>query len=146
MDMEERWRRLQKRLGYSDEELAILRSRPKYVKMVEQTPQFVTHRIIAEVVNSHGCICQLKVGDRIIMDGNGHLLRDECPERMCIWALAPLAGPVNAIFERFAEQLDPNDLVFDVVSCQDVGVECGGWGRILMRIRVEGPQRVERGT
>jgi len=140
-DIEKRWQRLQQRLGYSDEELAILRSRPKYVKMVEGTSQFVKSKIIAEVINSRGCICQFKVGDKIVMDGNGHLIRDECPARMCIWALAPLAGPVNAIFERFVEQLDPNDLVFDVVSCQDVGVECGGWGRILMKIRVESAER-----
>jgi len=140
MDVEERWKRLQQRLGYSDDELAILRSRPKYVKMVEETPQFTRNKIIAEVIKSQGCICQLKPGDRIVMDGNGHLITEESPKRICIWALAPLAGTVNAVFERFVEQLDPNDLVFDVVSCQDVGVECGGWGRVLMKIRVEGPE------
>ena len=140
MDIVERWKRLQKYLGYSDKEIAILRSTPKYVKMVELTPQFMTHKIIAEVVKSHGCHSQLKVGDRIVMNGNGQLIRDECPEKICIWALAPLGGIVNAVFERFAEQLDPNGLLFDVVNCQDVGVECGGWGQIQMKIRVEAPQ------
>lgn len=139
MDIEERWKRLQKYLGYNEKELAILRSTPKYVKMVEQTPQFTTHKIIAEVIKSHGCHSQLKVGDKIVMNGNGQLIRDECPEKICIWALAPLAGIVNAVFERFVEQLDPNGLVFNIVSCQDVGVECGGWGQIQMRVRVEGP-------
>lgn len=140
MDIEERWKRLQKYLGYNEKELAILRSTPKYVKMVEQTPQFTTHKIIAEVIKSHGCHSQLKVGDKIVMNGNGQLIRDECPEKICIWALAPLAGIVNAVFERFVEQLDPNGLVFNIVSCQDVGVECGGWGQILMKVRIEEPK------
>ncbi len=141
MDLEERWRRLQAHLGYSDEELASLRSNPRYRRMVEETPQFMTHKIVAEVVRSHGCHSQLKVGDRIVMNGNGQLIREECPERICIWALAPLAGIVNAVFERFVEQLDPNQLLFDVVHCQDVGPECGGWGQILMKVRVEGPSK-----
>ena len=43
-------------------------------------------------------------------------------------------------WKKLQQHLDPNDLVFNVVSCEDVGVECGGWGRILMKIRVEGPE------
>ena len=140
MDKEKLWKALQRHLGYNDEELKVFRSSPKNVKMVEQTPQFMTHKIIAEVVKSKGCHSQLKVGDRIVMNGNGQLIRDECPEKICIWALAPLGGFVSAVFERFMEQLDPNDLVFNVVSCQDVGLECGGWGQIVMKILVEGPK------
>lgn len=140
MDKEKMWMDLQKHLGYTDEELATFRSSPKNVKMVEETPQFMTHKIIAEVIKSNGCHSQLKVGDKIVMNGNGQLIRDECPEKICIWALAPLSGLVTAVFERFVEQLDPNALLFNVVSCQDVGIDCGGWGRILMKIRVEGPE------
>jgi len=140
MDKERLWRALQKHQGYSDEEMALFRSSPKNVKMVEETPQFMTHKIIAEVVQSQNCHSQLKVGDRIVMNGNGQLIRDECPEKICIWALAPLGGSVNAVFERFAEHLDPNDILFDKVGCQDVGVGCGGWGRIVMQIRVQGPE------
>ena len=140
MDLEERWKRFQKHQGYTDEELAILRSKPKYVKMVERTPQYVTHKIIAEVISSRNCHSQLKVGDKIVMNGNGQVLRDECPEKMCIWALEPLAALVNVIYERFAEDLDPNDLVVDRVTCQDVGVECGGFGQVMLRIYAEGPE------
>lgn len=141
MDLEEKWRRFQNHMGYTQEEVKTLRSNPKYRRMVEDTPQFMTHKIVAEVVRSHGCHSQLKVGDRIVMNGNGQLIREECPERICIWALAPLAGVVNAVFERFAAHLDPNGLLFDKLHCQDVGLECGGWGQILMQIHVEGPNR-----
>ena len=34
MDIEERWKKLQELLGYTDEQLAGFRSNPKYVKMV----------------------------------------------------------------------------------------------------------------
>ena len=139
MDNEKLWQALQKHLGYNDEELALFRSNPKNLKMV-QTPEFMTHKIVAEVIKSHGCHSQLKVGDRIVMNGNGQLIRDECPEKICIWALAPLGGIVGVVFERFVERLDPNDMLFNIVSCQDIGIECGGWGQILMKIRVEGPE------
>lgn len=139
MNKDKLWKSLQKHLGYTDEELNILRSTPKYVKMVEETPQFMTHKIIAEVIKSHGCHSQLKVGDRIVMNGNGQLITAECPDVVCIWALTKLGGLVNAVFERFVAQLDPNELVFDVVNCEDVGVHCGGWGQIQMKIKVEGP-------
>lgn len=140
MDIDERWQALKKHLGFDDREIEILRSNPKYQKMVESTPQFMTHKIVAEVIKSHGCHSGLEVGTRIVMNGNGQLIRDECPEKICIWALAPLGGMVNAVFERFMEDLDPNGMVFDVVHCMDVGVECGGWGQILMKIKVEGPE------
>ena len=121
MDIEERWQALKKHLGFDDRELGILRSNPTYVKMVESTPEFMTHKLVAEVINSHGCHSGLTVGTRIVMNGNGQLIRDECPENICIWALAPLSGMVNAVFERFMEGLDPNGMVFDVVHCMDVG-------------------------
>jgi len=140
VDMEARWRKFQARLGYSDEELARFRQNPKWVKMVEETPEFMTHRIIAEVVSSHGCHAQHKVGDKFVMDGNGQLITAECPQRMCVMALAPLVPAIYAIYERFAAKLDANGMLFDRVSCMDVGPECGGWGRILMRVYVE-PKR-----
>ena len=140
MGLEERWKKLQKIIGYTDEQIAVFRSNPKYVKMVENRPQFMTHKIIAEVIRSHGCHSQLKVGDKIVMNGNGQVISSECPEKMCIWALAPLAGFVRVIYERFFEQLDPNDLLFNVINCEDIGFECGGWGQVQMKIMVEGPE------
>jgi hypothetical protein len=33
--------------------------------------------------------------------------------------------------------VDPNKMVFKRCGCTDVGVQCGGWGRIVMEARVE---------
>lgn len=141
MDMEKRWAKFQQGLGYSDEELKAFRTNPKWVKMVEEATGFTRHKIVAEVVQSHGCIAQHKVGDRIVMDANGVLIRNECPERMCVNAVAPLANTFTAVCERLAENLDPRGICFTRIGCTDVGPECGGWGRVLMQIHVEPLER-----
>jgi hypothetical protein len=32
---------------------------------------------------------------------------------------------------------DPSEMRFKRAACFDIGVECGGWGRIVVEIRVE---------
>jgi uncharacterized repeat protein (TIGR04076 family) len=137
MGTEKLWKAFQKHMGYSDEELESFRKVPRNVRLVEETPEFMKHKIIAEVVESHGCHSRLKVGDRIVMNGNGQIIRDECPETMCIWALTPLGMVVSGIFERFAAHLDPEEILFPMVHCTDVGLKCGGWGQVLMKVSVE---------
>lgn len=39
--------------------------------------------------------------------------------------------------ELICANVDPNEMRFKRAACFDVGVECGGWGRIVMEIRVE---------
>ena len=104
------------------------------------TPAYRTHKIIAEVVQSHGCICQHKVGQKIVMSGNGALVSAECPPIMCLGLVSQLYSVMAAVFERFAAGLDPNGLLFDSIGCADVGIDCGGWGRVLVKISVEGPK------
>ncbi|MBW1682453.1 MAG: hypothetical protein JRF59_13795 [Deltaproteobacteria bacterium] len=137
MSKEKLWKAFQQHMGYTDEELALFRANPRNTRLVEETPEFMKYKIIAEVIESHGCHSLHRVGDRIVMNGNGQLIRDECPEVVCIWALQPLAGIVGIIFERFAEHLDPNQMLFNRVHCHDVGLRCGGWGQILMKVYVE---------
>ncbi|MDD4858741.1 MAG: hypothetical protein PHR56_00840 [Dehalococcoidales bacterium] len=132
------WRRFQDITGYTDKELAIFKANPKFMKMMN-TPAYRTHKIIAEVVESHGCICQHKTGQRIVMSGNGALVSAECPPIMCIGLVSQLNSVVAAVFERFAAGLDPNGLLTDTIGCVDVGINCGGWGRVLAKIFVEGP-------
>lgn len=141
MVMDRRWARFQQRLGYSDAEMKAFRSNPKWVKMVEEATGFARYKIVAEVVQSHGCMAQHKVGDRIVMDANGLLMKEECPDRMCVNAVAPLACTFSAVCERLADNLDPRGICFTRVGCTDVGPECGGWGRVIMQIRVEPIER-----
>jgi uncharacterized repeat protein (TIGR04076 family) len=117
--------------------MTVFRSDPQKVKMVTETPEFVRSRIVAEVVESHGCHARHAVGQKFVMDGNGQLITGECPPKMCIFALAALESPVNTIYERFISHSDPNNERSIVVQCGDIGLDKGGWGKILMRVSVE---------
>jgi uncharacterized repeat protein (TIGR04076 family) len=137
MDAEEIWRRFQKHMGYTDQEMKIFRSDPEKVKMVTQTPDFVKSRVIAEVIESHGCHAGHRVGDRFVMSAGGQLISDECPKRMCMFALGPVSTILPVIYERIITRSDPNFARFNTVQCTDVGLEKGGWGKILMKVYVE---------
>ncbi len=137
MDAEEIWRRFQKHMGYSDEEMKVFRSDPEKVKMVTETPDFVKRRVIAEVIESHGCHARHKVGDRFVMTAGGQLIAEESPGRICMFALGPVSHLLPAIHERLATKSDPGCERFNIVQCTDVGLNKGGWGKILMKVYVE---------
>lgn len=137
MDVEEIWRRFQKHMGYSDEEMEVFRSDPEKVRMVTQTPEMVKCRVIAEVIESHGCHSQHKVGDRFVMTPGGQLITEASPGRICMSALAALSHVIPAIQERLVSKSNPNLDRYHIVQCPDVGLDKGGWGKILMKVYVE---------
>jgi uncharacterized repeat protein (TIGR04076 family) len=137
MDLEEIWRRFQKHMGYTDEEMKTFRSDPQKVKMVTGTPEFAKCRVVAEVIESHGCHAQHKVGDRFVLTAGGQLIAEECPKRMCLSALVPIHQAMPAIFERLISRSDPNLERYHIVQCTDVGLDKGGWGKILMKVYLE---------
>jgi len=137
MESEKIWRRFQKHMGYTDEEMETFRSDPEKVKMVTQTPEFVTCKVIAEVIESHGCHAGHRVGDRFVMTAGGQLIAAESPKRMCMFALGPVSTTLSAIYERLIAKSDPNFDRSHIVQCTDVGLDKGGWGKILMKVYVE---------
>ena len=134
---ENAWASFQRHLGYTDEQMAKFRSDPKNEKVLLKAPELLNKTIIAEVVDSTGCNSRHKVGDRFVMDGAGNLISKLCPSRMCVHAVQALSQGVLAVNELVYAGVDPNEMVFRRTGCVDVGVECGGWGRIVMEIRVE---------
>ena len=134
---EETWKFLQEHLGYTEEELALFCSNPKNVDIISKAPELMNKTIIAEVVASHGCASQHKVGDRFYFDGAGNLLTKLNPKRICVHALSVLSGPMFVVNELFYAGVDPNDMRLNRVGCFDVGIQCGGWGHIAMEIKVE---------
>ena len=139
MEIEEIWSRFQKHMEYTDEEMVVFKSDPIKVKMVTQTPEFVKCRVIAEVIESHGCHAKHRVGDRFVLTPGGQLVEDECPKGMCISALAEISKVIPAISERLLNNSDPQVERVDIVQCPDVGLDKGGWGKILMKVFVEKP-------
>ncbi len=137
MEAEEIFKFFQKHMGYTDEEMQTFKSDPFKVKVVTETPEFVTCRVVAEVIESHGCHCQHKVGDKFVMTPGGQLISDECPKGMCVYALAEIGRVLPAISERLVGKTDPNFERYDIIHCIDVGLDKGGWGKILMKVYVE---------
>jgi uncharacterized repeat protein (TIGR04076 family) len=95
------------------------------------------YSIAAEVVQARNCNSGYQAGDKFILDVNGNFITKLCPARLCVYAISQLAVPVALINERLGEGLDPNQFHFmHQVRCLDVGVECGGYGEVMLEIKV----------
>jgi uncharacterized repeat protein (TIGR04076 family) len=131
------WEFMQQHLGYSEEEMELFRGNPKNADILSKAPALMQKTIVAEVVDSHGCNSQHRVGDKVYFDGSGNLMTKMNPKRLCVYALAALAAPIYVANELFYAGVDPNEMRFNRVGCFDVGVRCGGWGRIILEVKME---------
>jgi uncharacterized repeat protein (TIGR04076 family) len=128
---------IQKHLGYTDEEMKIFLKNPKNIKILAKAPKVMNKTIVIEVMKSHGCNSQHKEGDKFYFDGMGNLLTKLCPKRICISALSAIEKLIYAATALTYAGANPNEMEFNRVGCSDVGLQCGGWGNIVMEIRVE---------
>jgi hypothetical protein len=56
---------------------------------------------------------------------------------MCVYLVSQLTIPVALINERLSEDLEPNLFHFmHYVRCPDVGVECAGYGEVMLKVQV----------
>lgn len=131
------WDFMQNHLSYSNEEMKTFRENPRNADVLKKAAALMDKTIVLEVVESKGCNSQHKVGDKFYFDGAGNLITKMSPERICIYALNSMMSPIFAANELFYAGVDPNEMRFKRTSCFDVGVQCGGWGQIVMEIRVE---------
>ena len=132
-----KWNFIKKRLGYTNEEMKMFRENPRNEDVLSKAPMLLKKTIIAEVIDSHGCNSQHGVGDRFYFDGAGNLLTEMCPKRICVYALNAITPQLFTVNELLHAGVDPNEMRFKRAACFDVGLECGGWGRIVMEIKVE---------
>ena len=145
--MDERiWKLMQRHLGYTDEEMAIFRENPRNADVLSKSETLMGKTIVVEVVEAHGCNSRHKVGDKFYFDGAGNLLTKLCPKRICIHALSPVATLIYAANELLYAGVDPNEMRFKRTDCLDVGLQCGGWGRIVMEIRVQDREELSAQT
>ena len=135
--LDDRFNMMQKHLGYTDEEMSAFKKNPINKTVLEKIPELMSKTIVFEVVESHGCSSQHKVGDKFYFDGAGNLITKLNPKRVCIYALQAMLPVIFASNELMYNDVDPNSLKFKHSGCFDVGVKCGGWGRIIVRYGVE---------
>ena len=133
----ETWEYMEKHLGYSEEEKELFRKNPRNADVLDKGKALMGKTIVFEVMDSHGCNSRHRVGARFYFDGAGNLLTKLNPSRICIFALAQLSGLVFAANELLYAGVDPNEIRFKHTGCFDVGVRCGGWGHINMKMSVE---------
>jgi len=128
---------IKKFIGYTDED--ILKTTPRQHKSWKAQYKLNEWYIVAEVVESHNCGARNRVGDRYVIQSATSLVPHECTVRfLCTGAIVPIAKFGDVLYERLAEGLDPRDFIMDeYVWCVDTGVECGGYGRILLRCKME---------
>ena len=127
---------IKRHLGYTDEEMKIFMENPKNVEVLTKAPNLMNKTIVIEVVESHGCNSQHNIGDKFYFDGFGNLLTKLSPKRICISALSAVEKLIYAADALMFADHDPNEMLFNRVGCSDVGLKCGGWGKIVMEIKV----------
>jgi uncharacterized repeat protein (TIGR04076 family) len=132
---------IQKHFDYTDEEMKVFMENPRNMDVLSKAPLLMNKTIILEVVESRGCNSQHKTGDKFYFDGAGNLITKLSPKRICIYALSSAANLIFTSNELLYAGANPNEMRFKRAGCFDVGVKCGGWGRIVMEIKVEDRQK-----
>ena len=141
---EKTWKAVQQHLGYNDEEMKKFRENPRNEDVLTKSPGLMNKTIVIKVVESKGCNSQHKVGDKFYFDGAGNLLTKLSPSRICIYALNSVTQLIFASNELFCAGIEPNEMRFRRAGCFDVGVQCGGWGHIVMEIGVEDRDKLSK--
>jgi len=131
-----KWKFMKERLGYTDEEMKVFQENPRNEDVISKAPELNNKTIVLEVMSSQGCNSQHKVGDKFYFDGAGNLLTKRCPKKICVYALSASASMIFTVGELFFAGVDPNEMRFRRAACFDVGVQCGGWGRIVLELSV----------
>jgi uncharacterized repeat protein (TIGR04076 family) len=138
MDEKKALRRFGERVGYTDAQMEqIPEGDPRLRQISKLTRAAARYSIEARVVSARHCNSGYQVGDRFILDVDGNFVTKLCPPRMCVYLMAQMPVPVALINERLSEGLDPNQFHFmSHVRCPDAGVECGGYGEVMVEVKV----------
>ena len=133
---DEVWALMKKHLGYSDEEIELFRKNPRNARVMATAPDMRAKTIVFEVVESAACNSGHGVGTRFYFTGDGNLITKMAPPRVCAYAMPLMAQAVFGMQELWYAGVDPNTMCFKRAGCFDVGVRCGGWGRIVLEAKL----------
>ena len=122
---------IKKHLGYTDEEMKIWLDNPRNPEGIAKASALLQKTIVIRVVESHGCSSLHKKGQEFYFDGPGNLLSKLNPKRICIYALSQMERLIFAAQELFYAGIDPNEMRIKHGGCFDIGLKCGGRGRII---------------
>ncbi|HYX05999.1 MAG TPA: hypothetical protein VE912_04625 [Bacteroidales bacterium] len=126
-----------RRLKYTHREMVQFLEKGHRIRHVERLSKAAPlYSIEAEVIKSRHCNSGHIEGQKFIMDIDGNFITKHCPKKMCVYLISQLTVPVALINERLSEGLEPNNFHFmRYVRCPDVGVECLGYGKVLLKVQ-----------
>ena len=124
-------------MGYTDEEWEEWKADPRNMSVAERMPEFMKYRVVVEVLEAHGCAIRHKPGDKFYFNASGALLCKKGVENICAGALMPVLPFAMGVLDKIAAGIDPTKYRFNRFQCVDIGLDKGGWGKVLMEARVE---------
>ena len=95
-------------LNYTDNEMDTVASNPKYMDMIEKSPELMNTDFIFEIEDAHGCVCQHQKGQKIKINGDNSIISQESPEKICVYLINAIAPIVYGAQEFIYAGLDPN--------------------------------------
>jgi len=129
------WEAFKKHMQYTDEELKAIKNNPIKVKWLKKvcSPEMQNKYLIAEVVESHGCLAGLRPGDRIFFKGLT-VLDPELSDPWCPY-IANVYWFTYGARNLFVQGLDPDSFYVRHSGCLDVGPQ-NGLGRVIYKVFV----------
>lgn len=132
------WRNIQKITNYSNKELEIFKNQPRTQKIIRRFADLHKASVIFEVKKSHGCVAGHQPGDFFIFIHGGSMDTRNSSPKLCPFLMPPMTRMMWIVQERVWENLDPLPL-YMVGQCDDVGLDCNGWGRVVIEARIMKP-------
>jgi uncharacterized repeat protein (TIGR04076 family) len=100
--------------------------------------------LVADPVCSNHCSSCHNEGRPLYFNPMGMLIRHKCPPGICVHGLSQVSPVIYNYYDHMLQGKDPNEMIFDHVTCTDTGVELGGLGDNLFRITRERMPLIER--
>lgn len=120
-------------LNYTDEEMDIIKSNPKYLQVLEKASSWLNTEFVFEIIEAHGCVCRHQEGQTITVGGDGAISCKASPDQICVYLLNSIIPIVYGAMEFLFAGHDPNELKFTKVGCFDIGARCGGIGHVTVQ-------------
>lgn len=132
------WKGFQQQMGYTDDELQMVKSDLRRVKATERMalPEWQNKYLIIEVVSSENCPAQMKPGDRLFFKACT-IMEPGKSDPWCVLAMNNFDMMAAVVHDKWVSGLDPADMDFSFLPCVDCGVKNGGWGRVVMKAYVK---------
>ncbi len=125
--------------GYSDQEMTRFMKQPRTPKILGKLDAIGQTSVIFEVKQSQGCVAGQKEGDYYLFpNGSVMDLKNSTPH-LCPFLMPPMTRMMWILQERVWEGLAPLPL-YATGQCDDVGLDCDGWGRVIIEARIMTPE------